>query len=536
MKVFGKICNILIISLGITFQYNVCGIPFFTKGKIAVAQTDVVTRKQAIVIKKIIIVGNTVFEEKELRNVLNLNIGDEISLTQLNKAKDKIDRYYIENGYISSGSLLLTQNLSEGKIEIQIVETVLSEILITGIDGLSKEYLKSQLPLIGEPLNSYEVVEYLATLKNNPLIRDIKGKIVQNSFGQNTLFVEVIENDPVTLSVGVNNAYSPGIGSFGGNASLTHRNLLGIQDRLTIEQSLTEGLSRTGASYSLPFNTQDGRVSFTYNNADSRVVEEAVANFNITADYESFRLAIEQPVINNQNELFSLGIGIEHINSETFVLNDLSFAFTPGLTNGKSKSTILRLTQNYSQKGNTSLWGISSQFNVGLDVLDTTKTAMGIDGLFWSWLGSLQYFKSFDTENNSLFLASLNFQLTPDKLLPIEQFTVGGLGKVRGYRPNIGVGDNGVVGTLELQFSLAESDSWGKLSIGPFLDWGTVWNNNRETTGSNSFLATGLSLQYRVRDFLELRLDYGFPLIDLEGYGATNTEDNFSFSLLLRPI
>lgn len=532
MTCIAQILRIFLFFLKITVVSNV-GIQLFA-GEPVLAQ-GAKTRKQAITIEEIVIVGNTVFEDRELKLLLGLKVGDRVFLEQLNEAKAQIDRYYEEKGYLSSGSLLLSQELSAGKIEIQVVETILSEILITGEKGLSEEYLKSQLPTRGKPVNYVELTESLATLENHPLVEEIEGEIVQNSFGQNSLLVRVIENDPVTFSIGLNNAYSPGIGSFGGNASLTHLNLLGVRDRLTIERSLTEGLSRTGAAYSFPFNRQEGRISFAYSNADSRVVEEAVADFNITADYESFTLAIEQPVVNNLSEVFSLGISIEYTDTETFVLDeDFSFAFTPGLPDGESKSTVLRLTQEYSQKRNTSLWGIRSQFNIGLNVLDTTKTAVGIDGLFWSWTGEMSYLKSFDTEKNSLFVATLNLQLTPDKLLPIEQVTIGGVGKGMGYRPNIGVGDNGIVGTLGLQFSLAEGD-FGNLSLGPFLHWGTVWNNDRSTTGSNDFLSTGLSLQYRL-NFLELRLDYGLPLIELENYGATDTEDNFSFSILFRPL
>lgn len=533
MNYGGRILRILFFLIKITIVSNILGIQSISEKPI-LAQT-VKVEKQAITIEEIVIDGNTVFEDIELKSLLGLKVGDRVSLTQLNESREKIDRHYREKGYLSSGSLLLSQELSAGRVEIQVVETILSEILITGDEGLSEEYLRTQLPATGEPVNYNRLTEALVALENNPLIQDIEGEIVQNSFGSNSLLVKIVENDPVTLSIGLNNAYSPGIGSFGGNARLTHLNLLGIQDRLTIERSQTEGLSRTGASYSFPFNRQEGKIAFAYNNADSEVIEEAVFDFNITADYESFTVAIVQPIVNTPSEVFSLGIGIEHIDSETFVLDDFSFAFTPGLPDGESKSTILRLTQEYSQKGNTHLLGVRSQFNLGLDVLDTTKTAQGIDGLFWSWTGEASYLKSFDTENNSLFLATLNLQLTPDKLLPIEQITIGGVSKGMGYRPNIGVADNGIIGTLELQFSLAESDSLGKLSFGPFLHGGTIWNNDRATTGSNDFLSAGMSLQYRV-NFLELRLDYGLPLIELENYGATDTEDNFSFSLLFRPL
>lgn len=137
-------------------------------------------------------------------------------------------------------------------------------------------------------------------------------------------------------------------------------------------------------------------------------------------------------------------------------------------------------------------------------------------------------------QKDAVFTANLQFQNTPDKLPPTEQVTGGGLKQVRGYRPNIVVGDNGILGTFELQFPLFRNDSFGTITFGPFVDLGTIWNNDRETIGSSFLASTGLSLQYRVINFLEIRLDYGFPLIELTGYGATETQDNLSFSILMQ--
>ena len=267
------------------------------------------------------------------------------------------------------------------------------------------------------------------------------------------------------------------------------------------------------------------------------MVEEPISDFELRADYEAFQLDIEQPIVSTSSESLTLGVGIEHTDSETFVLGDLSLALTDGLEDGRSRITALRFNQEYFKNGSSTLLAASSQFNVGFDALDATRTELGIDGIFWSWRGDFQYLKALNESRNVVLATRLTTQLTPARLLPSEQITVGGIGSVRGYRPNLGVADNGALGTLELRLPLVRDSQYGEIQIIPFTDIGTIWNNGRETTGTtNTFASVGLSLRYRLRDFWESRIDYGIPLIAPQGFGATDTEDRFSFALIFRPL
>lgn len=500
------------------------------------AQVKAMNEAKLFEVDRIEIIGNSVFDDEELKAIANLGQTGRISLSELQVAKEKISRYYVDRGYSSSGALISQQEVSEGKVTILVVEGRLSQIVFKGLEGLEEKYLISQLPSLSKPLNTEELIQSLAKLEQEPLIANISGEIVRESFGRSILLVEVEERNPIAITFGVNNAYSPSIGSYGGNAKLTHNNLLGFRDRFTVESSQTieGGLSRFAGSYSFPFNASDGRIKFAYNSADSVLIEEEVEELEIEAESESFLLEVRQPIALGKESDLGLGMRLEHTKSETFVLSDRSFPFTEGLSDGETNLTVLRFFQDYRTRGNNSLFSLYTGFNVGLDIFNPTQTEVGIDGIFWSFNSLLIYAKSLNERRDALFTASLEFQISPDKLLPIEQITGGGLRKVRGYRPNIVVGDNGIIGTVDLQLPLLRNDSFGTVTIGPFVDFGTFWNNDRETTGSSFLASTGLSLQYRAIDLLELRCDYGFPLFELTGYGATETQDNLSFSVLIR--
>jgi hemolysin activation/secretion protein len=63
------------------------------------------------------------------------------------------------------------------------------------------------------------------------------------------------------------------------------------------------------------------------------------------------------------------------------------------------------------------------------------------DGNFFSWLSQVQRLHFLNRDN--LLINQLDFQLTPDALLPSEQFVIGGGQSVRGYRQNVLGGDSG---------------------------------------------------------------------------------------------
>lgn len=48
----------------------------------------------------------------------------------------------------------------------------------------------------------------------------------------------------------------------------------------------------------------------------------------------------------------------------------------------------------------------------------------GTDGRFFSWLGQFQWVRRVSDRN--VVLASINTQLTPDSLLSLERFSIGG--------------------------------------------------------------------------------------------------------------
>ena len=120
------------------------------------------------------------------------------------------------------------------------------------------------------------------------------------------------------------------------------------------------------------------------------------------------------------------------------------FNISPGAVDGRMVVSVLRLSQEWIDRGQNHVLALRSTFNFGLDVLDATDNGMPGDpnGKFFSWLGQAQYVhRLFNTQNQ--FILRVTGQWTDDQLLALEQISVGGAETVRGYRENQLVRDRG---------------------------------------------------------------------------------------------
>jgi hemolysin activation/secretion protein len=118
--------------------------------------------------------------------------------------------------------------------------------------------------------------------------------------------------------------------------------------------------------------------------------------------------------------------------------------------------------------------------------------------------------ESFVLEDLSFsFVESLN---DGKSQFPTKQFALGGVNSVRGYQPNLLVGDNGLVLSSELKFSALQFEE-SELRVISFVEGGAIWNNNQELD-ETTLLSIGLGLEYSILNYLDIKLEQGIPLIN----------------------
>ncbi|MEO0014773.1 MAG: hypothetical protein RLZZ535_3162 [Cyanobacteriota bacterium] len=505
-------------------------------------------------VKKIRVQGYTIFSDREIAKIIKPYQGKKLGFRQLRNITEAITNLYVSKGYITSGAFLPNQEIVEGIINIRVVEGKLEDLNITGLKHLQENYVRSfissaqKLPKPNTdsksgsfsdqspPLNIKSIKSELNLLKRDPSIKNIKAELVQGTEPNlSVLLIKIKETSPYDAKLSFDNYRSPSVGEFQGTIEAGYRNLLGLSDRAFAQYNLTEGLDAYSVGYKTPLvSPKNGTLSFEYRNGDSKIIEN-FESANIRAESDTVSLQYRQPIIYQPEREIAWGLAFERQNSETFILDDQPFSFTADPQQTKSVISVLKLTGDWIERSPTSVLGFNSELNFGLDVFDATVNENTPDGLFFSWLGQGQWTKALNQDRDLLLVTRLTTQLSPDSLLPLEQFTLGGVGTVRGYRQNQEVGDNAVVGTIEVYLPLiGERISSSKLNLVPFFDGGIVWDNNSDE--AEALASLGIGLDWQFKEFLSLRVDWGVPLINTSDRGDSLQDNGFSFSLQLQPF
>ncbi|MBD2516554.1 ShlB/FhaC/HecB family hemolysin secretion/activation protein [Nostoc sp. FACHB-973] len=488
---------------------------------------------ESFLVKKVEVFGTTVLKD-EIGELIKRFENRQVTFGDLIQLRSDITELYIKKGYVTSGAFLPNnQNLTDGVVEIQVVEGQLEKIELGGLRRLEPVYVRSRLQKASSaPLNQKRLEEALQLLQLDPLIERVNAQLTAGSTpGSNILQVIITEAPAFHGGVFAANNQTPSIGSTQAGVFLSHDNLLGFGDSLSAEYGITEGLNIYNISYTIPINANNGTLGFRVNNSDSRIIEDQFRDLDIKSEAQTYSFNYRQPLYRKPQSEFAIGLGLDLRRSQTFLFNDIPFSFSEGPENGLTKVTVIRFSQDWVERSATRVLAARSQFSLGIGAFDATVNDLGTDGRFFSWLGQFQWVQRLSPR--TILLTRLNAQFTGDSLLSLEKFSIGGVDTVRGYRQNEFVADNGITGSVEARIPITSSNA---LQIAPFFDVGTAWNNGGNSSNSETFASLGLGLIWQpIRD-LNLRLDYGIPLINVNREGNTLQDNGLSFSLRYQPF
>ena len=480
------------------------------------------------------VLGSTAFSQVELDQVLLPFTKRLITFAELLKARSQITDLYISRGYITSGAFIPTQDLQNGVVKIQVIEGGLEEIKITGVERLSPDYVRSRMNIAtGAPLNRDRLIKALQVLQINPLIASVSAELSAGTrAGQNVLEVRVREAKSLNVQLSLDNNRAPSVGSFRRKVQVSEANLTGLGDTLNVGYSNTDGSNSYDLSYTLPINPYNGTIAFVFNNGNSNVLEKPFNILDIYANSTSYDFTFRQPIEQTPSQELALGFTASYRESLTSLLK-IPFPLSAGADdNGVTKIAVLRAFQEFTQRSSQSVLSLRSQFSLGLGgVLGSNVNASFPDSRFVSWRGQSQYVSLLAPDTFLLLRGDLQFG--DRTILPSEQIGFGGQDTLRGYRQDVLLGDNGLNLSAELRLPILRIPEWeGLLQIVPFVDTAAVWTSSgKANSSSNTLLGTGLGLRWRVGNTLDVRLDYGIPLISVPNSRNTAQENGLYFNL-----
>jgi len=494
---------------------------------------------QPITVNTIEVEPSQVFDQAQLEAIVQDLEGTTVPLSEIVRRVNEITGLYVNEGYITSYAQLNRQSLEagNGNLVVEIIEGSVT-VEVEETDRLNPSYVRSRIELgTDQPLNVNELEDQLRLLEANPLIENVEATLkpkAEGEVGQSILAVKVTEADSFSGNAYIDNYSPPSVGGERIGAKLSFANLTGLGDTISAEYYRTTigGSETADFLYRVPVNAKNGTVQLRVVLNDNEIMEEPFEDLDIEGNSKRYELSYRQPIYRTFEEEFALSVGFAFRKGQSFVAG-VPFSFQDGLGDGTSRTRVIKLGQDYVRRQQTGAWAVRSQFNIGIDIAGATNNEGSTpDSQFVSWLLQAQRVQVLNP--NNFLVVQADLQLTPDSLLPSEQFIIGGGQSVRGYRQNVRGGDNGFRLSVEDRITL-ERDEAGNptLQISPFIEMGSVWNSDDSSNSlpdQRFILGIGSGILWQPISNLEVRVDYGLPLVDLDDRGDDIQDDGIYFS------
>ncbi|MBD2303475.1 ShlB/FhaC/HecB family hemolysin secretion/activation protein [Nostoc sp. FACHB-87] len=499
------------------------------------------TNQETFTVSKFEVIGGTVFSKKVLDQILEKYTNRPVTLADLYQARKKISDLYLSKGYIQSGAYIPPQKIQDGVVKIQIIETKLKDrdIEVIGTKRLNPGYIRSRIAASNlGPLNKEVLVKSLQLLRIDPLIKNLSADLrAGNLPGELLLVVEITEAKTFSTQLSFDNQRSPSVGDLQRQLQLKEANLLGLGDGLNIAYSNTEGSNFLNVAYSIPLNPHEGTLSFNYGIFEGRVIENPFSSLDIKSGSQFYELTFRQPIIRSVNEEFALGLTASRRETEiSFVPLQQRIPFPqPGSDNeGRTRISALRFFQEWTVRNSRQAFALRSQFNLGIGAFNATVNPTAPDSRFFSWELQSQWAQLLAPD--TLVLLRFSSQLSTTNLVSLEQFGLGGLSSVRGYRQDLLLGNNGTFASAEIQFPIFRLPQINaKLQGIYFTDIGIVWNSTSNNS-TNTLASTGLGLRWSQGDRFFAQLDWGLPLMSVDSPRQTLQENGIYFQIQYNPF
>jgi hemolysin activation/secretion protein len=482
--------------------------------------------------------GATAFSTNELAKITAPFTNRAITSSELEDARRAVTLHYVNKGYINSGAILPDQEPTNGVVRLKIVEGALTKIEVRDNRWLTDGFIESRLRRWSQPpLNLNEVKEGLQLLRQNPNIKQINAELQPGAApGEGVLDVRVEDQHPFRLSLEIDNHRPPSVGAEQISIHAADLNVTGHGDVL----DLTYGLANSGAndgwgfsgaddmsgSYTLPLNGYNTTIGAYGSRLSTSIIEEPFTPLDIESETVSYGVVLRHPIYQTANREFSVAAAVDRRQNETLLLGEPFDFGGSGSIAGRTEVAVLRLSQEWIDRGQQHVIAFRSSFNFGVDAFHPTDNGIAgdPDAKFFAWLGQAQYVRRlFNTQNQLIF--RVTGQWTSERLLALEQLSVGGANTVRGYRENQLVRDRGVVASLEFRVPvLFNKAGAGIVQLAPFADFGGAWNVH-ETRRPDTIGSVGVGLLINPSKHFEAQLYWGYQLREITAINDDDAQD-----------
>jgi hemolysin activation/secretion protein len=459
-------------------------------------------------VAKIRVTGSTAYPASRLEALVCEFTGRKESLAQLRKAADAITRFYRTHGYPLARAYVPSQKIRDDVVEIAVLEGQYGKLRIHDEAGVSESLVRNTLRAAASPnvIRSAPLERELLLLQEFQGVASSATLSPGEQVGTADLNVHLTPGRRYQGTLDADNSGNRYTGKLRLGIGLAAANLAGRGDQVTLRGLFTDerGVVYGRAGYQMPLAGL--RIGAALTRTDY-VLGKQFAPLDAHGSATVSTLYALYPLVRSLTASLDTQVA--------FSYQDLSDIVGATSTTNRRWSREVSLSVSGSLRDDFLAGGVTSgsiaYVNGQLGIRDpttwlidqaTAMTAGTYDKLSYTGLRLQGLGRALD-----LYIA-MSGQLAGKNLDSSEKFSLGGPNAVRSYPQGEGVGDIGLLGTLELRCTLRDLGPFVRPQLISFLDGGRVnTNKNPFLPGANvrSLFGAGLGINLFTRNGFAMR-------------------------------
>lgn len=391
--------------------------------------------------------GNTVFSDDELQALLQPAMGGDFKLAGLFAMAETVSLYYRSKGYPFARAILPPQEISDGKLEIKILEGRFGKVTATSenlkLVRIGQGFLLKLKP--GDVIESKQLERHTLLLNDLPGITTVPVIRPGSNMGEGDFEIAVRETRRWDASVGFDNHGSRYTGEYRGNVSASLYHLFTPGDQLSgIVLYTNEALWLGRIGYEMPICYSGLRANISY----ARTEYDLGYGFDgFTGLADVVTMGISYPVVRSQQSNLGFIARTQYKNLDDRLL---------GVSFQRKDSYSATVGIEYDHRDNLlSFLGPAVNFGTFYITAGTIESSdAGVDtGGFSKIHGDISRLQSLPS--NFSWFTNIDYQLTGSGTLDSsESFLLGGANSVRAYPQGEIASKSGIRLQNELRYSM----------------------------------------------------------------------------------
>jgi hemolysin activation/secretion protein len=498
------------------------------------------------------------------------------SIGRLQEVADSVTKYYRDRGLILAQAFIPVQQVVGGRIKIEVMEGKLGRVVAEGNKVFSSDLLTAPFEqLIGKPVTRESSEGALLNLVDYAGLNAFGVFQPGQQVGTSDLVVKAQKEREVDGSVRWDNHGLPATGRNKTRVDMGINDLTGAGDRIQATAMETHVPTNTfywNAQYQRPifapgylFRARVDRNQFkvapaAIGTVDPITGQKGEIDTHTSSDTRNVHLDLSKALLRSRQRNISVELDVDRRRAVTSQLNGYQDHPPPGglvrkinsVDNIFTATTILDIDSVDSKwsglntgtvhftHGFNNLFGAmgpglnktldSNNPNIALGKVSSRVDAHGnyASGEFNKYFSSYTRLQSLAPLHKALKNHNLLFrmegQFSPDLLVPMEQYSVGGPNNVRAYGPTEGLFDRAYFYSLEWLINAPGisdlpaygNKTWGQLvQLSMFYDSATGWRNHpipHQDIHSRNYNGAGASISFNDSGFLTSKVSVAYPV------------------------